>query len=128
LRPLIPLLEDWGISDDAERSHKLEAASPDSLRNLEGVVRPLIDEIEQFCDDFDAPDTYEAPLLGALAETALEAADELKRRRGTLEQSGTVCERCGGSGIVGGRPHPHIEGGWIPQVCQVCLGTGRIGR
>lgn len=75
LRPLLPVLQKWGISDDQLREEKIETTSKEDLISLTNFIDSYISEINQFLDNFgDAPLSHEAMLMGNLAELS----DEIK--------------------------------------------------
>ena len=72
--PLIPLIEKWGISDDAERDDALKNVPDRALRTLVDEVTPYLDAIDAYLDSFQVEGPHEeAAALGRLAECALEA-------------------------------------------------------
>jgi hypothetical protein len=73
--PLIPLIERWAISDDAQRSAAMAGASDEDKRALLAAVAPQFDAIDAYLDEHD--DLEVAAYLGTLAEAAAEAAVEL---------------------------------------------------
>jgi hypothetical protein len=85
LRTLVPLLGEWAIADDLDRSMKIEEASTEQLREL---VRQ-VDSVDQAAlyDWLAGPEaTSAAPTAEYLAFTCLTmAADEA---RVTLKQGG----------------------------------------
>jgi hypothetical protein len=82
LRPLIPLVERWAISDDEERWRKLNHCAPSTRQKLVGAVVPLIPVINQFLDTFGNSPSEEACAFGDLAQAALEAQSLLAERPG----------------------------------------------
>ena len=77
LQGLVPLVSEWAVSDDAERSTRIGSASREALEALRRDVAPHLTAIDRFCDENEAErDAYEAPLLGRLAEAAIEAEQE----------------------------------------------------
>ena len=81
LRDLVSLLSRWAISDDGERSDLVESAETADLRDLVDRVQPRLPRIAKFLGE--AKDhTEQASALEALAQSAMEAAHELKRRSG----------------------------------------------
>ena len=83
LRPLAPFIRQWGVADDVARETRMEAASDDDLRALIDAFEPRWDAINDWLDEHDAdPDRYEATVLSAASEAALEAQLELDRRSG----------------------------------------------
>jgi hypothetical protein len=52
LRPLLPLVRKWAISDDQERWQKLKRAAPSTRRKLASTVVPLLLAIDQFLVSF----------------------------------------------------------------------------
>ena len=78
---LIPLMKQWSISDDNDRSEKLGKVSSKTLSRLVQVVTPNFDKINQYLDSFEKrPLSESAILLGSLAECAVEAQLLLKAR------------------------------------------------
>ena len=79
LQALAPWVQRFGISDDAERERVLYAASTEELNALvHAVTNETLDQINQFLDQsFDAE---HAVPFGDLAQAAMEAKLELKRR------------------------------------------------
>jgi hypothetical protein len=72
-RPLIPLIRKWGITDDAERTERLERASRRQLQVLVRRVSPLFESINAYLDGFGEDVSAAAAALGSLAEAAAEA-------------------------------------------------------
>lgn len=72
-RRLIPLIRKWGISDDADRTERLERASRRQLQALVRGVSPSLVAINAYLDGFTEPIPEAAAALGSLAETATEA-------------------------------------------------------
>jgi hypothetical protein len=77
---LAPLVEQWAISDDAEREMKVCRSSTKRLRALVSAVNPLLSEVDRFLDQQSEPLPDEAILLGDLAQASLEAQIELESR------------------------------------------------
>lgn len=73
LRPLIPLLAKWAISDDDERSRKLRRCTQSTRQRLITGVIPLLPEIDKYLGSFAENPTGEACEFGDLAQAALEA-------------------------------------------------------
>lgn len=84
LRPLIPFVTKWAISDDEERWRKLRHCAKSTRRKLVSTVLPLVPAIDQFLESFGKNPTEEACALGDLAQAALEAqsllAEESRER------------------------------------------------
>ena len=83
LRSLVPLLEDWAVSDDQERSERIEHASTRDLKAMVEAVLPRILEVNQYLDTVDRSDvkaSEAASLFDALAQAALEGDLELNTR------------------------------------------------
>lgn len=79
--PLIPLIKNWGISDDLEREQVIENASSRVLAALISEVEPYIDAIDSYISSFKSGHPSEAACaLGRLAECAIEAKHALARR------------------------------------------------
>jgi hypothetical protein len=79
LQGLAPWLQRFGISDDIERDAVLNRASTDELLALVKAVTPdIFDQINQFLDQ--TLDAADAVPFGDLAQAAMEAKLELKRR------------------------------------------------
>jgi len=73
LRHLVPLIEQWAVGDDVERSDKLARAKRRDMKELLRDVGPLLSPIDDYLDSFGSerlPD--EALLLGRLAEAVAE--------------------------------------------------------
>lgn len=84
LRPLAPFIRQWGVSDDQARETRMKAASDEDLRALVDAFSPRWDAINGWLDEHDAdPDRYEASVLSAASEAAMEAQFELDRRSGS---------------------------------------------
>jgi hypothetical protein len=73
LRPLLPLVRKWAISDDEERSQKLKRCAPATRRKLASTVVPLLPAIDQFLASFGTNPPEEVCAWGDLAQAALEA-------------------------------------------------------
>ena len=126
LRGLVPLLSDWAVSDDAERGRRISSAPEKVLEALHRDVSPHLAAIDRFCEEKETDrNAYEAPLLGRLAEAAIEAEQELTTRHQDSPSRSRTCPRCDGDGFRR-RPHPTVEDGWIPDLCLHCSGTGRV--
>jgi len=72
-RPLIPLIRKWGITDDSDRTERLEGASRRQLGGLVRRVRPLFEAINAYLAGLPADLPVSAAALGSLAEAAAEA-------------------------------------------------------
>jgi hypothetical protein len=78
---LIPLIKQWAISDDSDRSDKVIRTSSKKLINLVSSVNSDFNAINQYLDSFkNQPLPEHAILLGILAECATEAQLTLKAR------------------------------------------------
>jgi len=77
LWPALPLLRRWALSDDREREERIQAARTASLAALVESVKPLWPALNAYLDS-------EPPAaglrLGDLAQAAMEAERELRRR------------------------------------------------
>jgi hypothetical protein len=81
LQPLVPFIREWGVADDADRESQIERASDEDLRALVEAFSPHWDAINGWLDERDAdPDRYEASVLSAASEAAMEAQMDLDRR------------------------------------------------
>lgn len=80
LRPLAPLLARWAVGDDLQRAERVERATIEELERLTAAVLPVLREIDAYLDRAGAPLPPAAAALGDLAQAALEAAQELRRR------------------------------------------------
>jgi len=79
LQGLAPLVRRFGVSDDVERERVLNGASTEELTALvSAVTKETFDQINQFLDQTD--DAEDAVPFGDLAQAAMEAKLELKRR------------------------------------------------
>ena len=74
---LKPLIRRWACGDDLERTAMQDAASTEELRALVRAVRPHFAAINAYLNEHDHD---EAHLLGNLAEGAVEASLDLRRR------------------------------------------------
>lgn len=73
LRDLIPLLNEWAISDDQEREEKVDETSEETLTHLANLVTPKLDAINRYLDSFgDEPLSEEATMFASLAELVCE--------------------------------------------------------
>lgn len=71
LRPLIPLVSKWGISDDEERWQAIRRSSRSTRQKLVSTVIPILPILNRYLDDFgDLPEACE---LGDVAQAAMEA-------------------------------------------------------
>src|SRR5579864_5001387 len=80
LRELQPLLEEWGRTDDSERSDLIDAADTSSLEELVRRVGPKLERIADFLRDHTTNGPSVAGSLDALAQAVMEAEQELQRR------------------------------------------------
>ena len=79
LQGLGPLVKKFGLSDDVERERVLNGASTEELIALvNAVTKETFDQINQFLDQ--TGDAEDAVPFGDLAQAAMEAKLELKRR------------------------------------------------
>ena len=79
LQKLAPLVERFGVSDDFERERVLNGAlTEDLIALVNAVTTETFDQINQFLDHTD--DAEDAVPFGDLAQAAMEAKIELKRR------------------------------------------------
>jgi hypothetical protein len=73
LKPLIPFLKKYSISDDSDREQLIEGMKKSEKIKLINSVQPFFDEINSYLDSFkDIPLNEEAMLLGELAELVSE--------------------------------------------------------
>lgn len=80
LRDVFPLLTRWAISDDVERSDLVGSAKTAALRRLVDRAEPRLRRIAEFLGQPGAQDLDEAVALDALAQSVMEARQELTRR------------------------------------------------
>jgi hypothetical protein len=80
LRDLFPLLARWAISDDVERSDLVSSAKTAALRRLVERTEPRLRRIAEFLGQPGVQDLNEAAALDALAQSVMEARQELTRR------------------------------------------------
>jgi hypothetical protein len=79
LRHLLPLLEQFGVQDDAHRARAIRTASSEQLIALvKAVDKEVFGEINRYLDETD--DAEDAIAYGDLAQAAMEAKLELKGR------------------------------------------------
>ena len=84
LRSLARFVRQWGVLDDEKRATRMGAAPNADLRALIDAFAPHWDAINGWLDQHDAdPDRYEASVLSAASEAAMEAQLELDRRSGS---------------------------------------------
>lgn len=88
LRALVPPLMRWGISDDSERSDLVTGAKTAQLRALVERVEPLMPRIAKFLDEHGQEDLAEASALDALAQSVMEARQELTSRSESIQPPG----------------------------------------
>ncbi len=82
LRALIPLVTAWGLTDDDERSDRVENADRAPLRALVEQGHPHLNRIAEFLDAPGLPpDAVEVGALDAFAQAVMEAEHELRRRQ-----------------------------------------------
>jgi len=73
LHELIPLLNEWAISDDSEREKKIDAMSQAQKDMLITTVNPKFPIINSYLDTFNAKAMpEEATIVGSLAELVCE--------------------------------------------------------
>lgn len=73
LRPLVPLLSEWAMEDDEERTRKVRHASRVRLRKFRRAVEPLLGEIDEYLRSFGRrPLPLVAIQVGLLAEALAE--------------------------------------------------------
>ena len=75
IKPLIPLINEWAISDDFLRNEKINDTSEFDRNKLLEMVYPLLGQIDEYISKYKEPLPIDAILLGNLAETI----SELKR-------------------------------------------------
>lgn len=81
MRSLANLVRRWAAGDDEARAEQITAASDDELSQLVRNVHPHLGDIDRLFDQQLEPVADETVLIGRLAEAALEAEQELGRRR-----------------------------------------------
>ena len=79
-RELVPLIERWVESDDADRDALLDEASDAELQELVRVVEPRFQQINEYLDSFEGSPPESATGLGTLVECAAEARLKLSQR------------------------------------------------
>jgi hypothetical protein len=73
LKPLLPLLKKYSLSDDAEREELIDKMKKSQKIKIIKTVEPLMHEINHYLDSFkDSPLSEEAILIGNLAELVSE--------------------------------------------------------
>jgi len=73
LKPLIPLLKKYAVSDDSDREQLKERMTGKEKQKLINTVRPFFNEINAYLDSFkDNPLSEEAMSIGDLAELVSE--------------------------------------------------------
>lgn len=78
LKPLWPLVLEWGLGDDVDRGEIVDVASDGALRALIDAVIPVLPSIDAYLDA--TSNAERAVPYGDLAQAALEARLELDRR------------------------------------------------
>ena len=73
LRPLIPLIPKWGISDDEERWRKIKRCRRATRQKLVSAVIPLTSAVNQYLDSVGGTPPLYACELGDVVQAALEA-------------------------------------------------------
>jgi hypothetical protein len=73
LRPLIPLIPKWGISDDEERWQKIKRSRQSTRQKLVSAVIPHIPAVNQYLDSLGENPPLYACELGDVVQAALEA-------------------------------------------------------
>lgn len=81
LRQLADLATAWALSDDVDRTERIEAASDGALEDLYARVAPYFACVNELLDSGPDPLPPELVITGRLAEAATEADIELTRRR-----------------------------------------------
>jgi len=77
LKSLFPLMKNYAIADDSERSQVVEKMSAKKKKELVDIVSPLFPEINAYLDSFgERPLSEEATLVGNLAELVSELKNE----------------------------------------------------
>jgi hypothetical protein len=73
LKPLVPLLKKYSISDDSDREQLIDGMGEKEKLKLFNSVQPFFEEINIYLDSFkDMPLSEEAMLIGELAELVSE--------------------------------------------------------
>ncbi len=80
LKKLSSLIGVWAISDDRLRADHIEAASNQELRRLAKAALPRLPDINEYLASVALEDAEAASLLDDVAQAAIEAANELRRR------------------------------------------------
>ncbi|HEY5013477.1 MAG TPA: hypothetical protein VIK61_12330 [Acidimicrobiia bacterium] len=78
LKPLWPLVQQWGLGDDVDRGTLVETASNEALQTLVTAVEPALSAIDAYLDA--TGDAQHAVPYGDLAQATIEARFELSRR------------------------------------------------
>lgn len=77
LRPLVPLIRRYSVSDDVKRAARVDAASPEERAELERAAQPHWDAINAYLDAHiertGTPEQDVAVVLDAFAQAAMEA-------------------------------------------------------
>ena len=77
----MPLIREWAVGDDEERSGRLAEASDEALRGLRDAPHGQWDAINAYLDEnITGDDPYEAIVLGYFSEAAMEARLLLEER------------------------------------------------
>jgi hypothetical protein len=52
LRPLVPIVQEWGIGDDVDRGHKVDGATPEERQGLRQALTPHQARITAWLNSF----------------------------------------------------------------------------
>jgi len=80
LRDLVPLLAHWAVSDDQARSDRVSKAKSAALQKLADRTEARLPRIAGYLHEHSEEDSAEVSALDALAQTVMEARQELTRR------------------------------------------------
>ena len=78
LRPLLPVIQEWGIGDDVDRGHKVDAATPEARQRLRDALTPHQDRITAWLNSFGQqlmPDEAAAFMYAQLALEEIDASE-----------------------------------------------------
>ena len=80
LREVVPLFAHWAAADDQDRSDRVSKAKTAALQRLVDRVGPRLPRIAAFLDEHGKEDSAEVIAVDALAQSVMEAREELSRR------------------------------------------------
>ncbi len=80
LRSLIPIVQEWGIGDDVDRNHKVDAASAEARERLRQALTPHQTRITAWLDSFGQGPLSDEAAAFMYAQLALDEIDASEGR------------------------------------------------